>query len=80
MRGCLHRLARSVASLVLINLEDLRLEALPQNVPGTGPERPNWRRKARYPLESFTTMPDVIEALDQVAKKRGTRSRRRPRP
>ncbi len=80
MRGCLHRLARSVASLVLINLEDLWLEALPQNVPGTGPERPNWRRKARYPLERFTTMPDVIEALNQVAQTRGTRSRRRPRP
>ena len=38
-------LANSQADLVVVNLEDLLLETRPQNVPGTGVERGNWRRK-----------------------------------
>ncbi len=40
-------MARGVAGLVLVNLEDLFFETRPQNVPGTGVERPNWSRKMR---------------------------------
>jgi 4-alpha-glucanotransferase len=39
-------LAGGQADLVLVNLEDLLLETRPQNLPGTGAEWGNWRRKA----------------------------------
>lgn len=45
----LHRLLQYLAGgasdLVLVNLADLSCETRPQNLPGTGAERPNWRRK-----------------------------------
>jgi 4-alpha-glucanotransferase len=45
LRCALQRMSTGGASLVLVSLEDLLMETEPQNVPGTGPERPNWRRK-----------------------------------
>ncbi len=39
------RLVAGTATLTLVNLEDLELETRPQNVPGTGGEWGNWRRK-----------------------------------
>ena len=75
LRACLERLARGAAGVVIVNLEDLWLEAQPQNVPGTGPgEYPNWRRRARYGLEAFRRLPEVAEALRRLA--RGTTHRR----
>lgn len=69
--ACFDRLARSAASVVMVNLEDLWLETRPQNVPGTGPrERPNWRRRARYRLEAFKRLPEVTEALARLARRR----------
>jgi 4-alpha-glucanotransferase len=62
----LRSLAASPAQLALVALEDLWLETCPQNVPGTSQERPNWRRKARYSLEEFTRMPNVLDLLSQV--------------
>jgi 4-alpha-glucanotransferase len=50
LRACLAWLRASSADLVLINLEDLWQEKLPQNTPGTSRERPNWRRKARFTI------------------------------
>ncbi|MGI5939807.1 MAG: 4-alpha-glucanotransferase [Thermoleophilia bacterium] len=46
LRLALKHVAAGKSSLLLINLEDLLLETRPQNLPGTGPERPNWRRKS----------------------------------
>ncbi len=66
LRALLRFLGRSPADLVLVNLEDLWLEERPQNVPGTSWQRPNWRRKARYPLEEFTRMPPVVETLAEL--------------
>ena len=67
--GCLERLARSAAGVVIVNLEDLWLETQPQNVPGTGPgEYPNWRRRARHGLEAFRRLPEVAEALRRLAR------------
>ncbi len=63
----LSQLARSPADMVLVTLEDLWLECRPQNVPGTGPERPNWRRRARYAFEEFSTMPEVTDTVRRVA-------------
>jgi 4-alpha-glucanotransferase len=66
LKACLHYLSQSPARLHLINLEDLWLETRPQNVPGTGQERPNWRRKARYGLEQFIKMRKVNQLLRSV--------------
>ena len=74
MRRLLEILADSPARMVLINLEDLWGESEPQNVPGTHMERPNWRRKARYTFEEFSTRPEVLETLkrvDKIRKERG---------
>jgi 4-alpha-glucanotransferase len=74
LRRLLEILASSPARMVLVNLEDLWGETEPQNVPGTHTERPNWRRKARYTFEEFSTKPEVVDALrrvDAVRKERG---------
>lgn len=47
LAGALSYLAASQAAFVLVNLEDLLLEVEPQNVPGTGADKDNWRRKLR---------------------------------
>ena len=54
---------------MIVNLEDLWLEPRPQNVPGTGPEQPNWRRKARYGLEALRSLPGVTAALRGLARR-----------
>lgn len=66
LRACLAMLSTSLARVVFVNLEDLWLEAEPQNVPGTGADRPNWRRKARYSFEEFSRMPKILESLRDV--------------
>jgi 4-alpha-glucanotransferase len=48
--NALAELLASPADVVSVAIEDLWLETEPQNVPGTGDERPNWRRPMRYPL------------------------------
>ena len=77
LHWCLERLARSAGGLVVVNLEDLWLEPDPQNIPGTGPERPNWRRKARYGLEALMQLPTVAAALERVARGRAAAAYRR---
>ena len=67
LRCCLRRLAHSAAGLVLVNLEDLWGETAPQNMPGTGHELPNWRRKARFSFERFRDEPEVVTALREIA-------------
>jgi len=74
LRQRLDHLAASPARMVLVNLEDLWNETEPQNVPGTHDERPNWRRKARFSFEEFSTRADVVEPLkrvDEIRKSRG---------
>ena len=70
LQGCLGYLSASPASLVLVNLEDLWLEAQPQNLPGTRDQHPNWCRKARYPYEVFSRMPQVLALLDRITRLR----------
>jgi 4-alpha-glucanotransferase len=71
LRGLLAHLAASPAGLVMINLEDLWLERRPQNIPGTGPERPNWRRQARYSFEEFSASKAVLATLRLINRLRG---------
>jgi 4-alpha-glucanotransferase len=68
--ACMEYLSASRGHLILVNLEDLWQETQPQNVPATGPERPNWRRKARYSFEEFTQMPEVVDVLKEVDRLR----------
>ncbi|MDR7584010.1 MAG: 4-alpha-glucanotransferase [Armatimonadota bacterium] len=70
LHGVLRWLAASPAHLLLVTLEDLWLERDPQNVPGTGPERPNWRRRLRYPAERFTRLPSVVAILQEIDRMR----------
>lgn len=67
LEACLLFLAHSPAHFLTVNLEDLWLERQPQNVPGTSSERPNWRRKARYPFEDFSRLPQVLSILRGIA-------------
>lgn len=73
LKGWLCFMAGSGADLLLINLEDLWLEALPQNVPGTWNERPNWRRRARHSLASLRENRSVLDILAAVSHTRRTR-------
>lgn len=70
LRGCLSFLAASRARVLLVNLEDLWLETMPQNVPSTTSEYPNWRRKARYSLDEFCQMPMVTDTLGIINRLR----------
>jgi 4-alpha-glucanotransferase len=72
LRAWLSHLAASNVEFLLINLEDLWLEPLPQNVPGTWDERPNWKRKARYSLEQIRELPAVRETLKAIDEIRRT--------
>jgi 4-alpha-glucanotransferase len=66
LRACLSYLCESKVRIVLVNLEDLWFETLPQNVPGTGEDHPNWRRKIRHPLEMAWRRRFVRETLRKI--------------
>ena len=66
LRGWLSCLAQQEEEFLLINLEDLWLEAAPQNVPGTWQERPNWQRKTRLSLEEIRADRGIAEILKIV--------------
>jgi len=70
IQAFLKLLSASAAEVVLVNLEDLWLESEPQNVPGTTVQRPNWQRKARYSLETFCEMPQVLDTLREINRLR----------
>jgi 4-alpha-glucanotransferase len=64
-------LARQGEVFMLVNLEDLWLEAAPQNTPGTFNERPNWQRKARFSIEEIREMSALVKTLRDIRDKRG---------
>ncbi|HII40786.1 MAG TPA: 4-alpha-glucanotransferase [Thermoplasmata archaeon] len=59
-------LGASDAWAVLVNLEDLWGETEFQNLPGTGAERPNWRRRLRLSLEEIERDSRVASALKRL--------------
>ena len=71
LHGWLAFLASQDEGLLLVNLEDLWLEAEPQNVPGTWLERPNWQRKARCSLAELRALAPVLSLLKTISDKRG---------
>ena len=67
LKGWLTYLAGQPDEFLQINLEDLWLEAEPQNVPGTWRERPNWQRRARYSLDEMRRMRPVSDFLQTIS-------------
>jgi 4-alpha-glucanotransferase len=70
LEASLTRLATSRADLVMVSLGDLILEPDPQNVPGTGPERPNWRRRYPWTLTELEERPEVVSTLERIDRAR----------
>ncbi|RMH43396.1 MAG: 4-alpha-glucanotransferase [Deltaproteobacteria bacterium] len=62
------RLAASEAWAVLVSLEDLWGETRPQNVPGTGRERPNWRRKMARAIDEAAADPACAALLARARR------------
>jgi 4-alpha-glucanotransferase len=63
LRNALGRLGRSSAAIVLVSLDDLCGETVPQNVPGAVRRRANFRRRTRLSFEQFRDDPTVREML-----------------
>jgi 4-alpha-glucanotransferase len=70
LRAWLIFLAGQGEEFLLVNLEDLGLEAAPQNVPGTWQERPNWRRKGRFTLADIRAREPLMTLLRTISDKR----------
>jgi len=72
LKGWLSYLAGQPDEFLQINLEDLWLEAAPQNVPGTWRERPNWQRRSRYSLDALRrtrTIRDFLQTLSDIRRR-----------
>lgn len=69
-RRAIQFLAESMANIVLVNAEDLWEETLPQNVPATSTQRPNWRRRVRPSVEQIRKMAGIAEELSNVFAQR----------
>ena len=66
-------LAASKALAFAVQLDDLMLEPLQANVPGTTDEQPNWRRRTRLSLEDIAYNADVsaiCKAINDVRERR----------
>jgi 4-alpha-glucanotransferase len=70
LQASLAFLSASAAQVILVNCEDLWLDTQQQNYPGTYDERPNWRQKARYSLETLRQMPQVLATLRTISQLR----------
>lgn len=69
LERALEGLAASRARCVIVNIEDLWLEARPQNVPGS-PSAHNWRRRARPTLDEMRSDANVLGQLERLADAR----------
>jgi 4-alpha-glucanotransferase len=65
-------LAAGPAEVVLVALDDLALDPVPHNVPGTTSERPNWQRRVEGWATALTEQaaPAAAEAITAVANAR----------
>jgi 4-alpha-glucanotransferase len=70
LNGCLDHLASSPATMVLVDLEDLWLERVPHNRPGTGTGYGNWERRSALSLDEMFADPRVQAALAHVDRRR----------
>jgi 4-alpha-glucanotransferase len=77
--GVLECYGLSASPLVMVSLEDLWLEQLPQNVPGTSSEAGNWRRRMQADLEDLAALPNVTRLIERLCEARA-RARREHHP
>jgi 4-alpha-glucanotransferase len=66
-------LAIGAAEIVLVSLDDLVLDPIPHNVPGTTSERPNWQRRVQSwadSLDEARATPAAAAALAAVVAAR----------
>ncbi|HTK84570.1 MAG TPA: 4-alpha-glucanotransferase [Patescibacteria group bacterium] len=67
----LERIARSPARFAIINVEDLWSEEMPQNIPGTSNEYPDWRRKFKYPVSMWGNLERAQASFRILRQARG---------
>ncbi|HUI21247.1 MAG TPA: glycogen debranching protein GlgX [Methylocella sp.] len=65
--------AASKAVLALVQTDDLAMETVAVNLPGTDKERPNWRRKLRVAVQSLFALSSAQAILTEVRRKRQSR-------
>lgn len=65
---CVRYVGQSRAPLLLLGVDDLLLETEAHNIPGTGAERGNWRRKTRATAGELRT---AIEQAGAVLREQG---------
>jgi len=73
MVGATADLAAGPAEVVLVALDDLALDPVPHNVPGTTSQRPNWERRVEgwsEALDEATASPAAIAAIAAVVAAR----------
>jgi 4-alpha-glucanotransferase len=67
----LENVAKSDANYFVVNLEDLWGEEMPQNIPGTWKEYPNWRKKFAIKNSEIKENPTTKAALTVLKEFRG---------
>lgn len=71
LRRWLLKLAESPARYLMINLEDLWLEDVPQNVPGTdSSQKPNWKLRMKKSFGQVRSDPRIGDLLEEINKSR----------
>ncbi len=76
LRAALVHLAASPARRVIVNVEDLWRETLPQNIPGTCDEYANWRRRLPFAAKEWQRQKAVREAVKTLNRYRSGRGHR----
>ncbi|PZP56638.1 MAG: hypothetical protein DI586_02960 [Micavibrio aeruginosavorus] len=70
LNSILEKMAQSPAQHVIINMEDLWGEILPQNIPGTTNEYRNWSKKLSLPFEAWEANENIKQAFKILNKHR----------
>lgn len=70
LRALLRQLGQSEAATVLVALEDLLGQSNPQNIPGTGIDRPNWVQKLPLSIAGLAQDRSVVDDLELLARSR----------
>lgn len=73
LQDCLYKLAATRSQFLMINLEDLWLETLPQNIPVSGADYPNWRRRFKLAFEHWRQNRFLCATLSNIAMLRKKR-------